>query len=426
MKPEYIFDPVYGLIIINPVLPMVDAEEFQALRQKMELGAAHFIFPEAKHDRFMHSVGSYWATANLASRLRGDSIISKEEADALAAFALYHDIGHGPLSHITEDFFDLSNSEKSCEMIKELRAPIEACGINHKLVVEFASHKNPLARAVYDKNLGMEKLDYLERDATRTILCRPGGIEQLRENISFVNGELVVHEEAAEDAMSIQNFYLQMYKNVYYEKSATIVERMIQKAVYRLILCGETSKEKLAGMVDPELLSALHASGDSFARKIYAALRKRKFFKEAVVLRPEEFARVTPTAGRFVTVFGISKDETKLIVDSPLLQKRSHEELAWLENEIAALAGLPENSVIVVPIFHPEKFQAQDILLYGDDGRLRSLRELRPAHFADMEETARSYLALRICTLPEHREALSSPQTAKKIFDFVMNTMGRP
>ena len=76
--------------------------------------------------------------------------------------------------------------------------------------------------------------------------------------------------------------------------------------------------------------------------------------------------------------------------------------------------------VLVVPVFNPERFKANDVMVYGDDGKLHSLKGWRPAHFSGMEETARSYFALRICTLERDRRILSSPEVADKVFNFVM------
>ena len=86
------------------------------------------------------------------------------------------------------------------------------------------------------------------------------------------------------------------------------------------------------------------------------------------------------------------------------------------------MAGIPKEYILVLPVFNPERFEAKDILIYGSDGNLHSLRERRPEHFKQMEETARSYFALRICTPERYRSKLSNPPVAEEIFGFVMTS----
>src|SRR5581483_10209986 len=122
--------------------------------------------------------------------------------------------------------------------IRRRRREIEACGIDFKLVESFAAHKNPLHVAVSDKNLGMEKLDYLERDGLLTILSRPFGVDDLRAQIYFVDARLAIVEKAVDNAIEVQNYYLKIYKNVYLRKASAIAQRMMQKMVYHLIRSG--------------------------------------------------------------------------------------------------------------------------------------------------------------------------------------------
>jgi uncharacterized protein len=185
---KVISDPIYGIIDIRPVLPMVETPEFQALGDKRQLGMSYLVFPSATHTRKAHSLGAYHATRELARRWIELGFINQREADALAGYALYHDIGHPAFSHVTEPLCEMPvganatekkeyarmsvNSALSLAIIRRRQREIEASGIDFKLLESFAAHRNPLHLAVSDKNLGMEKLDYLERDGLCTILSR--------------------------------------------------------------------------------------------------------------------------------------------------------------------------------------------------------------------------------------------------------------
>lgn len=428
--PKVIADPIYGIIDVRPVLPMIETEEFQALGDKRQLGMSYLVFPSATHTRRAHSLGAYYATRKLADRWLNLGFINEEEADALAGYALYHDIGHPAFSHVTEPLCeaDISqnpemsiNSLLSLGIIRNLKKTIEACGINSRLVEELAGRKNPLYLAVSDKNLGMEKLDYLERDGFHTILSRPSGIEYLRQHIYFMNGRLAIDEKVVDNAIEAQNFYLQMYKNVYLRKVSVIAQRMFHKMVYHLILAGELKASELPQITDSELLGLMRFSKDKTVTTLYTLLKSRNLFKEAVVVRPEGFVHAEAKAGKNIAVFGIKDKEMQVLVKAPQLQLKNPAELEKLEGKLGEIAGIPVEFVLVVPVTSPKRFTAQDILIYTEKG-LVSLRERYPVHFKEMEEVGKSYLALRICTLEKHRKQLSAPAVAQKVLDFVVQT----
>lgn len=102
-------DPIHGAIEVNAAeVAVLDSREFQRLRAIKQLGFAEFSFPGATHNRYIHSVG----VMHLAGRAF-DSIFRGFEfttpftrtrlRQAVRLGALLHDIGHGPLSHTTEE-----------------------------------------------------------------------------------------------------------------------------------------------------------------------------------------------------------------------------------------------------------------------------------------------------------------------------------
>ena len=414
-------DPISGIVDIGPVLPMVETPEFQLLADKRQLGMTYLVFRAAMHTRLSHCLGAYQATTILAERWFQWGFITRTERDALVGYALYHDIGHPAFSHVTEDFCRLNDDQMTLELIRgPLRKAIAACGIDQALMESLASHQNPLYLAVHDKNVGTEKLDYLERDGFYTILSRPAGVEYLRRYVYFIDGQVAVDEKVVEHAMDAQTFYMKMYKGVYLRKSLVIAQRMFHKAVHHLILTGTLNPDRLHNMTDSELLGMMAFSDDPTACRMYQLLRERKLFREAIVIRPAAFVHETRVAGKPIAVMGASPDEIDRLMHTASLQKKNHRELERLENRIADLACIPAGSVLVVPVFNPERFRAKDVTVYGSDGKLHSLRERRPAHFTDMEETARSYFALRVCVQPEHRSLLSEPLMASNIVDLIM------
>ncbi len=427
--PKVIVDPIYGVIDIRPVLPMVETEEFQSLGDKRQLGLAHLVFPSATHTRKAHSLGSYFAARELADRWLALGFINKKEGDALAGYALYHDIGHPALSHITEPLCPVPeglehmsiNSAHSLLIVRRRRKEIEACGIDFKLLESMAAHKHPLHVGVSDKNFGMEKLDYLERDGLSTILSRPIGVDYLRHHIYYTKHGLAVDEKVVDNAVEVQNFYLKMYKNVYLRRTSAIVQRMVQKMTHHLILQGEIAAADLPGLTDSELLGIMRFSRNPVVQTMYALYKKRDLYREAVVIRPKRFAASDERPGKARRSLAASDAEIHHLIHAPNLQLKNQEGLLAAENAIARTAGIPEEYVLVAPITNPERFEAQDILVYrGPHERPASLKSRYPAHFKNLEEVAEDYLTFRVCTTEKYRARLSSPKAAAEVFQVLM------
>ena len=101
-------DPVHGSIYFSDSeVKVLDTLEYQRLRAIKQLGFAEFSFPGATHNRYLHSVG----VSHLAGQAF-DSIFrvypfhkpstKPRLKQAVRLAALLHDVGHGPLSHTTE------------------------------------------------------------------------------------------------------------------------------------------------------------------------------------------------------------------------------------------------------------------------------------------------------------------------------------
>jgi HD superfamily phosphohydrolase len=104
-----LLDPIHGTIELNDAeVEVLDSAAYQRLRSIKQLGFSEFSFPGATHNRYLHSLGVCY----LAGRAF-DSIFKKfpfktdstrlRLRQTLRLAALLHDIGHGPLSHTTED-----------------------------------------------------------------------------------------------------------------------------------------------------------------------------------------------------------------------------------------------------------------------------------------------------------------------------------
>jgi HD superfamily phosphohydrolase len=109
LAPMEIKDPVQGALeVTKQEIPILDSQAFQRLRSIKQLGFAEFSFPGATHNRYLHSLGvlhlSGLAFDNIFAKFKfSSSQIKSRLRQAVRLGALLHDIGHGPLSHTTEE-----------------------------------------------------------------------------------------------------------------------------------------------------------------------------------------------------------------------------------------------------------------------------------------------------------------------------------
>ena len=422
---KIVSDPILGLIDIGKVLPMIDIPQFQSLAYKYQLGLAFLLFPSATHTRKQHCLGAYQRTKDLMRRWVEVGMVTIDQAKTASVFALCHDIGHGPFSHTVEPLFDLLPGAKETklraddamgiEIIKGLRKEIEACGVDFDSLLKVFKHEDPLYLSVHDKNLGMEKFDYLTRDAFYTIRELPG-VEYLSRYIYFVDNQVVVDEKVIDQAKAIQEFYIKMSKHVYLRKKSAILQRLVQKMAYELLKEGMSVPE-IWGLTDFGLLGRFEISSNPLIKNYYGRLMSGQFPKTAIEFKQEQFVQVDERRkDKSLNTFGLPPE----ILNKILAHKEvsSLKLLADFEKGIAELAGIPEDSVIVVPPMSHHRFIPEDVKVYGRDGNIVLLSDFYPRHFAAMVEYGKSHQMLRICAFPEDREKLS--QNAEKIKNYLL------
>jgi len=403
-RPKVIFDPILrNPVDIDSFLPMVDAPEFQLLRDRRQLSLTDIAFPAARHSRFEHSIGSFASTRRLADRWVVLGLIDKDMRRALSAYALYHDIGHGAFSHVTEGFCG-DHKARTREIVERLRPAIEASNVDFGLMYALVCHENPVHLAVSDKNIGIEKLDYLVRDGWYTGVGSPTGVEYLRKFMYFLGGQVCIDEKMVEHVVDVQRFYMQMYKNVYLRKCLVIAQRAFHKMLQYVVEHGELDPVSIGDMTDPELLGVVTRTRHPGARALLQRLRERRLLKEAVVIRQDGDTRETRVVDKMIRVVGIPRPEMQALMRAPDLQKENHRALEAAETGVAQHLQIAPHDVVIVPPLYADRFVSKDVMIYGSGGTLLSLRARRPAAFESMEETARSYQAVRICVPDDQRE----------------------
>lgn len=111
-KKKRILDSVHGYITIPEDIcdNVVDTPYFQRLR-RVEQTSCRVLFPSARHDRFIHSLGVYHLGEKIVTAIRKNWVGDlpgnfKNRTDNYLMACLLHDVSHTPFSHTFEDFYD--------------------------------------------------------------------------------------------------------------------------------------------------------------------------------------------------------------------------------------------------------------------------------------------------------------------------------
>ena len=126
IKEKRILDSVHGYIRIEEkyVKNVIDTEHFQRLR-RIEQTSTRALFPSARHDRFIHSLGVFHLGSKIVENLN-KYYNSKEIGfnldvifNSYRAACLLHDVAHSPFSHTFEKYFD-NNKSKLGDILKDI------------------------------------------------------------------------------------------------------------------------------------------------------------------------------------------------------------------------------------------------------------------------------------------------------------------
>ncbi|XP_030645126.1 deoxynucleoside triphosphate triphosphohydrolase SAMHD1-like [Chanos chanos] len=122
-------DPIHGHIEMHPLfVKIIDTPHFQRLRNIKQLGGGYFVYPGASHNRFEHSIGVCHLAGKLIKTLQErqpDLGIDDKDVLCVQIAGLCHDLGHGPFSHLFQEFMeeikpDWRHEDQSVKMFNHL------------------------------------------------------------------------------------------------------------------------------------------------------------------------------------------------------------------------------------------------------------------------------------------------------------------
>ena len=227
-KKKIINDPVFGFINIQSelIFDLIEHPFFQRLRRIKQLGLSFLVFPGANHTRFEHALGALHLMRQAISvlRLKGHEI-TEEEAEAVAAAILLHDIGHAPFSHMLENtLVEIPHEEISLLLMNELNRQFNG---KLELAIEIFTnrYRKKFLHQLVSSQLDMDRLDYLSRDSFFTGVTEGIiGIDRIIKMLNIFEDQIVADVKGI---YSIEKFLIArrlMYWQVYLHKTVVSAE----------------------------------------------------------------------------------------------------------------------------------------------------------------------------------------------------------
>lgn len=392
---KYIRIPPDQSVDIRSISPIISHPLFNRLIFISQLGSTLTVFPGATHNRFEHSLGVYSKTLRFCQRMLSEGFLNKKEAINIPLFALLHDIGHGPFSHVIEKVTGISGDEdeNGLVVLESFRDALKKSGGDFEFIKSLFQHKNPAYKIVMDKNMGMDKLDYLERDVYHLGFGQRPDVESVLDYLVFFDNKLVIDKKSLEAAKQIQSLYMYMYKEAYLHKSALIAQRFIHKIIKILVTLENIDLKNMWQLNDHQLLSKVYSSSDPRLKILYKSYVDRSLPKTGLVVRLKDREFKERIAGKKIKVIGMDMD-----FFNNLEKYSSPEKLEKIEDKIAEALGVEGYKIVVIPILTPWRFVPEDIL-YHDHGKIYSLRDTHKEYFVALKSEMNDYLAVRVCIL---------------------------
>jgi uncharacterized protein len=244
-KRKIINDPVHGFIILPTpfIFDLLEHPYVQRLRRIKQLGLTSLVYPGATHSRFQHALGAVHLMGLAIENIRQKGTqINDEEAEAVTAAILLHDIGHGPFSHALEESMiaDVSHEDLSRLLMNDLNRELSG---RLDMALEIFSNRYPkrFLHQLVSGQLDMDRMDYLMRDSFYAgVVEGTIGTERIIKMLNVIDDQLVVE---AKGIYSIEKFLISrrlMYWQVYFHKTVIAAENLLVKVLQRAREVAET------------------------------------------------------------------------------------------------------------------------------------------------------------------------------------------
>lgn len=248
---KYIKDSIYDYIEYSKEhIQLIDTKEFKRLKNIKQLGSLHEVFPSACHSRFEHSLGVGHISEKFIKKLYHNSNIPIGESKKriirnVKTAGLFHDIGHGPFSHI----FDHNVLYKLCPRNIFKDHEIRSLNIFENLCKKLDYKKYTgydidfIKNCIdpnYNKNMyynqivankvnsiDVDKFDYLMRDPYHMGFNYGFDYKRLCNKVKIIDKSICYHKNVSNDIFDMFYTRYKFHKEIYNHKAVKSIELMI-------------------------------------------------------------------------------------------------------------------------------------------------------------------------------------------------------
>ena len=247
MSTRTYFDPLHKSITLNSAIPaeqmvmeLIDSSPFQRLRRIKQLGPAYLTFHSAESSRFTHSLGVFHIARRAINHLSEFDSRLKEHKFILYGAALLHDLGHGPLSHTSEEIFKINHEKWTAKLInsnQEIAIILNRYGKgNAKSISDLIQSRQAPEKSIISlisSQLDCDRLDYLMRDSYTTgAIYGQLDIDRIISAMTLApDGDLAIHPKglmAVEHYLVIRNL---MYRSVYNHRLNEVCNWLLEQII---------------------------------------------------------------------------------------------------------------------------------------------------------------------------------------------------
>ena len=290
MNLNRVHDRVHGTIQLHPLVAAVaSSPEFQRLDGVRQLGGCSYVYPSATHTRREHSLGVSYLAGAMGRHLHRQRPDLVDDVDVLCLelAGLVHDLGHGPFSHVFEEYMRRtdpawSHETVGLEMLERIvRGNDEvrrACALHfgaaapqhlafvHILIeglpadapwpaelVGRDESKRFLADVVHNQRCGLDvdKMDYLVRDSLAVFGASQAiSLSRIVSAVRVADADgaavLAFEESVAFDLSELYALRARMHRQVYQHRAVAVVEMLL----IDLMAAHDASARTGAGLAD--------------------------------------------------------------------------------------------------------------------------------------------------------------------------------
>lgn len=162
---DRILDPVHGFIDVTQVeKEIIELPIFKRMQSLKQLSLTNWVFPGAEHTRYMHSLGVMHIVDLMATNLKDENYNLKyndAQRQLLRLAGLLHDIGHYPLSHVTEYVYNdnlFSEDDTVLNHNKKIKADIDKLSLDNPSTPDYM--KDRYSKPMHHETMGTKVIKH--------------------------------------------------------------------------------------------------------------------------------------------------------------------------------------------------------------------------------------------------------------------------